>query len=106
MSLVTRAIAAIALTVVFYLFAVAVAVGLIAFPVLRIRAGESPGLLGLFMPIVALCILVSLVPRRQRFEAPGPPVTQTDSRSCSASSARSPGRWSIRCPMRRTSTPT
>jgi heat shock protein HtpX len=75
MSLAARALAAIALTVVFYVLAVGIAAGLIAVPILRVEAGESPGLTGLFMPVVALCILVSLVPRRIRFEPPGPPVT-------------------------------
>jgi Zn-dependent protease with chaperone function len=75
MSLATRALVALALTVVFYVFAVAFAAGLVAIPVLRIEAGESPGLGGLAMPLIAVCILASLVPRRERFEAPGPPVT-------------------------------
>jgi heat shock protein HtpX len=76
MSLATRALVALALTVAFYVLAIAVAAGLIAVPILRVEAGESPGLTGLFMPIVALCILVAIVPRRMRFEPPGPAVTR------------------------------
>jgi Zn-dependent protease with chaperone function len=76
MSLVTRALVALALTVVFYVFALAAAAGLAAFPVLRVRAGESPGLVGLVTPIIAVCILVSLIPRRARFAPPGPCVTR------------------------------
>ena len=76
MSARNRALVAIALTIAFYCFATAIAAALIAFPVLRIEAGNSPGLLGLAMPVVAACILVAIVPRRERFIAPGPPVTR------------------------------
>jgi heat shock protein HtpX len=76
MSARNRALVAIALTIAFYCFATAIAAALIAFPVLRIEAGNSPGLLGLAMPVVAACILVAIVPRRERFTPPGPPVTR------------------------------
>jgi len=78
MSLALRAVVAIALTVVFYVFAVAVMAGLEPQDRKGDEAGESVGLVGLMAPAVAITIVVKLVPRRDRFTEPGPRVTRAD----------------------------
>jgi heat shock protein HtpX len=75
MSLLARALVALALTVVFYVFAVAVVVGLVAYPVLVLKAGDSPGAGGFVTVALAITIIVKVVPRRDPFVAPGPRVT-------------------------------
>jgi len=78
-SIARRAALAVALLVGFYLFATAIAVGLLMLPWLEWRiAGRVEGRLGLFAIVGALAILWSIVPRRDRFEEPGPRLTEHD----------------------------
>ena len=76
MPLVVREMVAIALTVVFYVLAVAISAGLIAYPVGELAAGESPGPALIALPAMALTILAQLVPPRAPFVAPGPRLTR------------------------------
>ena len=71
-----RALVGIALTVAFYALSfVAVAV-LAGLPVWRVATGHTfPTFLGIAMVVTGLTILASVVPRRQRFEVPGPELT-------------------------------
>ena len=71
-----RALVGIALTVAFYALSfVAVAV-LAGLPVWRVATGHTfPTFLGIAMVVTGLTILASVVPRRQRFELPGPELT-------------------------------
>jgi Zn-dependent protease with chaperone function len=70
-SLAARAFKAIALTVFFYLLAVAIAALLVYIPLAEVTytGGREPGLLILW--VGAAAILWSIAPRRDRFEAPG-----------------------------------
>ena len=78
-SIARRAALAVALLVGFYLFAIAIALGLLLLPWLEWRiAGRVEGRLGLFAIIGAVAILWSIVPRRDHFEEPGPRLTEHD----------------------------
>jgi heat shock protein HtpX len=76
MSLTSRALVAIALTIAFYALAVLVAAALIAAPFLIVAAGGSPSVILIAGPGTGITILVQLVPRRERFVAPGPRLTR------------------------------
>src|SRR6478672_3372022 len=78
MSLALRAVVAIALTVVFYVFAVAVCVWLVTAPFAQIAVGNTPNLVVIVMPAIGATILFHLVPRRAPFAAPGPRLTRED----------------------------
>ncbi|HEX8119738.1 MAG TPA: M48 family metallopeptidase [Solirubrobacteraceae bacterium] len=72
-SLLGRALLALALTVVFYVLAIAMAAALIGLPVGRVASGHGfPIFIGIAMVIAGISILVSIVPRRDKFVAPGP----------------------------------
>lgn len=78
-SIARRAVLAVALLIGFYVFAIAIAVGLLLIPWLEWRiAGRVEGRLGLFAIVGAVAILWSIVPRRDRFEEPGPRLLEPD----------------------------
>jgi hypothetical protein len=71
-SLAGRFAAAIALTVGFYLLALALAAGLLAAAILPwVLEGRNNLWVTLTGLVLGVTILVAIVPRRQRFEAPG-----------------------------------
>ena len=72
----TRAALAIALLVGFYALALAIAAALLLVPYAEIVYAERlDGRLALFCVVGAFLILKSIVPRRDRFEPPGPALT-------------------------------
>ncbi|HKT61348.1 MAG TPA: M48 family metallopeptidase [Gemmatimonadales bacterium] len=74
-----RALLAVALLIGFYLLAVAVVCLLLAMPYLEYRlVGRVEGRLGAFALMGAVAILWALLPRRDRFEAPGPTLREED----------------------------
>ena len=78
-SLTRRALIAVALLVGFYLLGLAIAAGLLAAPwALWEYAGRVNAKLALFCIVGAGAILWGLLPRRDRFEPPGPTLTPGD----------------------------
>jgi heat shock protein HtpX len=78
-SLAGRFAAAIALTVGFYLLALALAAGLLAAAILPwVLSGHGNLWVTLTGLVLGVTILVAIVPRRRRFEAPGARVTAED----------------------------
>ena len=78
-SVARRAALALALLIGFYLFAIGVAAMLLALPYLEWRlAGRVEGRLGLFAVLAAGAILWAIVPRRDRFEDPGPRLLEDE----------------------------
>lgn len=78
-SLLGRALLALALTVVFYTLAIAVSLLLVGLPVGRWATGHGfPIFWGIAMVIAGVCILASLVPRRDPFHEPGPALTREE----------------------------
>ncbi|HET7456296.1 MAG TPA: M48 family metallopeptidase [Gemmatimonadaceae bacterium] len=76
LSIRTRAALAVALLVGFYVLALAMAGGLLFIPYAEIRyADRIEGRLALFCIVGAFLILKSIVPRRDRFDPPGPRLT-------------------------------
>ena len=74
-----RAALAVALLVGFYLLAIAVAVALLFVPYLEYRlVGRIEGRLGAFAILGAGAILWAILPRPDRFEAPGPALREQD----------------------------
>ena len=78
MSLTTRAIVAIALMLGFYLLALGLIAGLIWIPYAEWTERERVSRLGIICVIGAGAILWSILPRFDRFRAPGPRVTAAD----------------------------
>ena len=71
-----RALLAIVLTVAFYTLALVAVAILVGLPVWRVATGHTfPVFLGIAMVFTGLTTLASVIPRRQRFEAPGPELT-------------------------------
>ena len=78
-SLAGRTALAVALTIGFYTLALAIAGALIALPVIAIASdGPFNIWLAIFMVVTGITILRAIVPRRDRFEPPGPAITQSD----------------------------
>jgi Zn-dependent protease with chaperone function len=78
-SLLGRAVAAVLLMIGFYLLALAIVGVLVAIPVAEIRYGERLDIrLAGFCLVGAFAILRGIVPRRDRFDAPGPALTATE----------------------------
>jgi heat shock protein HtpX len=78
-SLVGRALLALALTVVFYVLAIAAVAVLVGLPIGRWATGHGfPIFIGIAMVFSGLSILFALVPRRQKFHPPGPALTKED----------------------------
>ena len=79
-SLAGRAALAVALTIGFYLLALTVALGLIGFAVAGVVTEDVPFniWLAIFCVVTGLTILRAIIPRRHRFEPPGPEVTADD----------------------------
>jgi len=78
-SLAGRFAAAIALTIGFYLLALALAAGLLAVAILPwVLSGHGNLWVSLTGLVLGVTILVAIVPRRRRFEAPGALVTAED----------------------------
>lgn len=78
-SILGRAVLAIALTIAFYLFAIAFSLALIGVPIGRFASGHGfPIFIGIAMVIAGFCILASLVPRRDKRDDvdPGPEITE------------------------------
>jgi hypothetical protein len=71
-SLAGRMAAAIALTAGFYLLALAMVTGLLALAVLPWLHGEGRPAVSIISLVIAGGIAVAIVPRRIRFEPPGP----------------------------------
>jgi Zn-dependent protease with chaperone function len=72
-SIAVRAVLAVALMVGFYLFALAIAGALLAIPLLEVEyLGRVTGKLTLVAVVGGCTILWSILPRRDRFEDPGP----------------------------------
>jgi len=70
---------ALVLTVVFYLFALAMAGALLGLPVGRVATGHGFLIFwGIAMVVAGVSILVAIVPRRERFVPPGPRLTRAD----------------------------
>jgi len=77
MSLTTRAIVAILLMVGFYVFAIALAVGLLLVPVAEYHYFDRIELRTGVACVVAGCVILwSMIPRRDKFQVPGPAVTE------------------------------
>src|SRR5215218_9367672 len=78
-SYVGRAVLAAGLTVAFYALSLVIVAALIGVPVWVVVNGHRfPIFIGLAMVVTGLGILHAIIPRRQRFHAPGPQVTATD----------------------------
>ena len=93
-SLRTRAILALALMVGFYVFALAIAGGLLWVPYAEFMYLERMNArLTLFCLIGGVTILWALIPRIDKFEAPGPRLTPANASTVSPRRvSRSPGR--------------
>jgi Zn-dependent protease with chaperone function len=77
-SLAGRFAAAIALTIGFYVLALALAAALIGLPILGFMNGRFNLWLSLTCLFLGGSILYAIVPRRLRFSDPGPKITETD----------------------------
>src|SRR5215207_3255183 len=78
-SLAGRFAAAIALTIGFYVLALVLAIGLLALAILPwVLSGPHNIWLTLTALFLGGSILVAIVPRRLRFESPGPRIAETD----------------------------
>lgn len=78
-SLAGRAVLALALTVVFYTFAISVGVALAGLPVYQVATGGWFNVwIALTMFVTGVTILYGIVPRRRKFEAPGPELTAAE----------------------------
>jgi heat shock protein HtpX len=79
-SLFWRTALAVALTVGFYALALAIAGALIALPVVGLVDDGVPFnvWLAIFMVVTGVTILRAIVPRRHRFEPPGPEIAEAD----------------------------
>src|SRR3712207_2434780 len=78
-ALVGRAVLALVLTVVFYVMAVVFVAVMIGLPVGRWATGNGfPLFIGIAMVVAGFSVLVSIIPRRQRFDAPGPRLDRAD----------------------------
>ena len=78
-SLAARAFAAVSLMVGFYVLALAIAAALIAIPVAEyVWADRIDARIAIFCILGALAILRAIAPRPDRFEAPGPLLTQSE----------------------------
>lgn len=76
-SLASRAVTALALTIGFYLFAIAIAAGLLAIPYFEVTFFHRIyGRLTVACIVGGLAILWSILPRFDRFVAPGPQLTE------------------------------
>lgn len=78
-SLAGRTALAVALTIGFYTLALAIAGALIALPIISVASdGPFNIWLAIFMVVSGVTILKAIFPRRDRFEPPGPEITEAD----------------------------
>jgi hypothetical protein len=102
-SLAGRFAAAIALTVGFYLLALALAAGLLAAAILPwVLSGHGNLWVTLTGLVLGVTIVVAIVPRRRRSRRRAPSSRPTISRGWSSSSPRRAARWTWRRPTRST----
>ena len=79
MSLRTRALLAVVLTVCFYGLAISIGVGLIAFPIWWLASGNTGNIwIALALVGAGLAILRAIVPPRDSFDPPGPQLRPVD----------------------------
>jgi heat shock protein HtpX len=101
-SLAGRMAAAIVLTAGFYLLALAMVAGLVALAVLPWLHGGGRPALSVISLLIAGAIAVAIVPRRIRFEPPGPQLAPSTRPACTPCSPRRRRRRASACRMRST----
>jgi hypothetical protein len=81
----TRALLAVALLVGFYTLAIGIALGLLYIPYAEEHyLNHLTGRLAIFCVVGAFVIVRAIIPRRDKFEPPGPHLLPADPRSCSS----------------------